>query len=592
MNWLLKLTPLAVLIATGCSEVKKDNPLTTNNLAPTVELLGFEADTLVYVANRVYPFEFMATDDGSKELAITLKVLGETGTASVVDKTTAGLYRASFTPFQKGDHVVEIAASDGLETTTGVLNVNVGDNRSPVAVIAVRTVERDLSAQEFTYEFDASLSFDKDQGDRIVKASWDLDGNPEESTITQKVIKTFDYYANYEIKLTVEDSFGAATTTSMVIDNSLPLASFEIRPTSQARNGDNVTLDGSDSISPRAEIISYKWLSRHATVGTNVLTELTESVYRYLVEMPVGNNDIGLIVHDEEGSISDTTWGVLTVLNRPPDVNFTFTTATEQIIVTESQVSDQDMGDVVTLMWYLDGVRLPEFDDASTPVINVRGAVYQLTLTAMDDHGAASSATKTVSVPGLPEADFLFPDDIEDNYEAHNGITLLVDGSSSIAGNESRGVETYIWTLRPEGDVAVIVAQGRSSTLSLPLSHELGDYEIGLKIINREGVESSTISKSMTIVNSPPVAAFTCDFQAFTTAIVYRILSNTSSDPDPGEVFTYRWFLDGVEQAHTGATPTFTRSHTEFVNEVKLVVEDTHGGVGEKSVDDGCNGLP
>jgi hypothetical protein len=94
----------------------------------------------------------------------------------------------------------------------------------------------------------------------------------------------------------------------------------------------------------------------------------------------------------------------------------------------------------------------------------------------------------------------------------------------------------------------------------------------------------------MVIANSPPVADFECEFQAFVEGLVYKIISNGSSEVDPQDKIVYQWFLDGEEQSSaTGPTPTFTRAHTEVVSTITLRVSDSNGGVSERSTNGTCN---
>lgn len=581
-------TALCTLIVISCSDKKNVNPLTENNAAPSLQIVGFEADTLVYVAGKVYAFEFKVTDESIQNLHVTAKVIGETGSVTIVGNTSAGLYQANFVPKKKGTHLIEISVSDGLETTTGTLSVFLGDNQNPVAVILAQEIERDVQNVRFTYEFDASQSSDRDS--KIVKEVWNLDGTIVENPLANKFQHTFTYYANYQIELTVEDEFGGANSAKVTIDNSRPLASFLIRPGAEGKNGDQITLDATASTSTNGDINSYTWFRRNALQGLDIIAEVTANIFRFDVNMAVGANKIGLVVDDVEGNISDTTWVEFTVINQPPQASFTHDTELERIIITTNQTQDIDPGDTITFSWSINDSSVTDKENEKLPVFDVRGDVYQLTLTATDNHSDADSVTQTVSVPGVPEANFVFPDGVEDNFVTKNSQTVTIDGDRSIGGNESRGVDTYIWLLRPLNGATEQIATGRADFVILNVNHEIGDYEVGLKVTNLEGLESATTWRNLKIINSPPIAEFTCKFEAFVQAIVYTIISNDSSDPDPNDAITYHWFLDGVEQVNVdGPKPTFSRSHDAPVNTITLKVMDSHEGVGEKSLNGGCN---
>ncbi|MFQ5650333.1 MAG: PKD domain-containing protein [bacterium] len=577
---------LIVLTAVSCSDRKEDNPLTANNQPPTLQVLGFASDTLVYVNEKAYEFDFVATDDGQKELEVLAKAIGNSGTVTIVDKTEAGLYKAEFVPSRKGEHLIEISVSDGLETATATLSVFFGDNQLPVAVIQFQELARDNQNLLFTYEFDAGNSKDKDS--RIVKATWNLDGVVVETPFEQNLQHTFNYYADYKIDLTVEDEYGGINSTSATIDNSRPLASFIIRPVPEAKNGDQITLDAAASVSPRGQISEYEWLHQRQQ-GVDILAELSDNLFRYQVNMPVGENFIGLVVMDVEGNVSDTTWVSFNVINQPPQADFGFRTELERIIITDNLSQDTDPGDTLSYSWFLNDSLDSAKQNEALPVFDLRGAVYQLTLTVTDNHGASGSRTRSVSVPGVPEAHFVFPGGVEDNFETGNGESVVIDGSQSVAGNESRGIESFTWFLRGDNFPVETLSDGRADEITLQMSHQIGEYEIGLKITNQEGMESATTWKKLILLNSAPIAEFTCEFQAFLEGIVYRILTNDSTDPDPSDSLSFHWFLDGVEQEQTGPTPTFTRDHSSFVDTITLRVEDLFGGTGEKSITGGCS---
>ncbi len=582
------LASIIVLLFVSCSDRKENNPLTENNEPPQLQLVGFAADTLVFVSGQVYPFEFQATDDGERELDVLAKVVGETGSVAIVDNTSGGLYKGEFTPSLKGEHLIEVSASDGLEETTETLSIFMGDNHDPVAVITLQEIDRDAENLLFTYEFDASQSTDQDGA--LVKARWNLDGFETEGAIAQKIQHTFDYYADYRIELVVEDEHGGTGEALRVIDNSRPLASFEIRPAAEARNSEQITLDASNSVSPRGQLVAYRWFNRVPGVGIDILEESADNIFRYTVNLPVGQNQLGLVVEDEESNVSDTSWVALDVLNTPPEVDYNFATELERIIITENLSVDGDPGDSLSYSWFINDTLQTEQENEALPTFQVRGEVYQLTLQTSDNHGSSGSRSRSVSVPGVPEAHFVFSASNADTLDAQNGQQVVVDGNDSIPGNESGGIETFTWFLRGENHPLEVLSEGRFADLTIDINHPIGEYEVGLEITNREGLISITTWQKMSVVNSAPTAEFTCQLDAFEQGFVYRIITNDSSDPDPGDSIRFKWFLDGEEQEQTGPTPSFTRGRNEFVETITLQVLDNHGGIGEKSVTDGCSG--
>ncbi len=577
-----------MLIAFSCSDKKDTNPLVSNNTPPTLQITGFAADTLVYVEDNVYPFELVANDDDNNDLEVTARSIGGRGNVSIVDQTANGVYKGEYEPFDKGGHQIEVTVSDGLTEVSETADVFFGDNQLPTPVIVFNEIERDISNRRFSYEFDASQSHDRDS--EIVKVTWNLDGAIKEGSLNETLQHTFNYYADYNIELTLEDEFGGIGKSSVTIDNAQPVASFAVLPDNQVRNGDEVTLDAAASASPRAQIATYKWFTRHSTQGINVLGEEVDNLLRYDVSLPVGDdNFIGLMVTDDEGNFSDTTWVRLMVINTLPQVDFQFSTELERIVITANQATDIDPGDELSFSWFLNDQQLSDHENERQPSISVRGDVYALKLVATDNHGGANSTTKTVSVPGVPEAQFVFPGGVEQDFTTKNGNVLSIDGSSSIPGNESNGVESFVWLLRNEVGDTDTLSQGRQETLQLTVNHPVGAYLLGLKVRNLEGLESVTLWRDFAILNSDPTAEFTFDVRADLSGMIFIILTNDSADPDPFDTVSYRWFLDctELEQFRDNPTPTIGASLGEHILTLKVV--DSHGAVGEKSVGGECN---
>jgi hypothetical protein len=278
------------------------------------------------------------------------------------------------------------------------------------------------------------------------------------------------------------------------------------------------------------------------------------------------------------------------IVNQPPAIDFVFSTELERIVITQNQAADPDPGDSITFSWLINGVEVTEKHNERLPFFDVTGARYELTLLAEDQHGGSNSVTKTVSVPGVPEASFIFPGGVTDDFETLNGRSVTIDGRGSNSGNESRGIERFAWYLRAADQSITNLSDGSTSFLQMTTNHKVGEYDLGLRIRNLEGLESTITWRRMVIANSPPVADFECEFQAFVEGLVYKIISNGSSEVDPQDKIVYQWFLDGEEQSSaTGPTPTFTRAHTEVVSTITLRVSDSNGGVSERSTNGTCN---
>ena len=242
--------PFLWLLACSSEKSGDKNPLVANNKAPVLEVIGFEAETLVYDADKLYTFRFKAFDENGGEVSVNARVVDSTGIATIGNKNDLDIYTALFKPAQKGEHSIEISVTDKANTTTGIASVLLNDNQPPKAVISYTETNRDLANLAFTYNFDASKSEDKDG--KLVKATWQINRVTFE-TQPQNIIEfTFNDYDKYDVELTVEDEYGATGIDKIVIDNTRPAGLFTIIPSTEVQNGDVIQFDASESRSPNS----------------------------------------------------------------------------------------------------------------------------------------------------------------------------------------------------------------------------------------------------------------------------------------------------------------------------------------------------
>lgn len=571
---------LGLAILFSCTSKKDNNPLVKKNIAPSLEITGFENDTLVFVLDTDYPFIFKASDELINP-DIKLRVIGGTGQVTFLDTSNLGIFNATYKPFSRGEHKIEITISDGLADAIEILTVFFAANQPPLAVITATELSRDLENLLFTYEFSPSASIDRDSD--ITSASWNLDGNLVEKLFTETFQFTFDYYASYRIELTVTDEHDSTNTTVQTIDNSRPIASFTVTPSAEGQNGDNITFNAANSQSPNGDITSYMWLNKTPAGRIDILNEATTNRFAYTLNLPVGSNAIGLVVNDAAGNTSDTTWVELTILNTAPEARFNADTALEQIIITDNQSKDIDPDDVLTYEWYANDSLLPAYTGQLTPTITIRGDIYTLRLDVTDSQNETTSATESLSVPGLPESNFAITN-VNQSNETFNLETVILDASASIAGNESRGIDRYTWFIRPQNGLSTVLADTGAAFKELKIAHTVGVYEIGLVITNDEGVKSERVNQNMTVLNSNPTAEFSVQSGASRSATVS---SNNSTDIDPGQTINYFWFIDLIdgkleedESKRSIEFPTWTGLPLGQ-RTIMLRVEDNAGGSAE-----------
>ncbi len=531
---------LGLAILFSCTSKKDNNPLVKKNIAPSLEITGFENDTLVFVLDTDYPFIFKASDE-LIDPEIKLRVIGGTGQVTFLDTSNLGIFNATYKPFSRGEHKIEITISDGLADAIEILTVFFAANQPPLAVITATELSRDLENLLFTYEFSPSASIDRDSD--ITSASWNLDGNLVEKLFTETFQFTFDYYASYRIELTVTDEHDSTNTTVQTIDNSRPIASFTVTPSAEGQNGDNITLNAANSQSPNGDITSYMWLNKTPAGRIDILNEATTNRFAYTLNLPVGSNAIGLVVNDAAGNTSDTTWTDFTVLNTPPEADFDAEIGFEQIVITNNESEDIDPDDVLTFQWYVNDSLLQNYTDQLTPTINIQGDNFVLRLDVTDNHNATTSTSANLNVPGSPVAQFLILN-VNVNNETHNLETATFDATASTAGNLSNGIDRYTWFIRPQNGLSTVLADTGAAFKELSIAHIVGVYEIGLIITNDEGLQSERLWQELTVLNSNPTAEFSVQSGASRSATVS---SNNSMDIDPEQTINYFWFIDGIE---------------------------------------------
>jgi len=570
-----------VLILITCSSEKSGdkNPLVANNKAPVLEIIGFEAASLVYNAEKSYEFKFKAFDENATEVSVSAKVLDSTGTVTIGNKNDADVYTALFKPAQKGEHSIEISVTDHASTTTGMVSVLLDDNQAPKAVISYTEVNRDLANLAFTYNFDASKSEDNDG--KLVKATWQINRVTFE-TQPQNIIEfTFNDYDKYDVELTVEDEYGATGIDKIVLDNTRPAALFTIVVGNNIKNGETINLDASQSSSPNGQLISFRWFLSDHNRGLDIIgTTTSNSLFEYEVQTSVGTNQFGLLIEDTGSNISDTTWVTAVTINQMPVPEFTYSTSLERIEINDNTSFDRDPYDELTYSWFLDNQHAATVENERFPQFSIAGGLHDLTLVVRDQNGGEGTLTKQISVPGRPKAAFSF------SSQVRNGETLTIDGSISDAGHESAGIDVYFWYINKNGFVEQL-GETVISSYTLEMNHEVGEHELGLKIRNIEGLETEIAWKPLTVLTTSPVAQFKMGCSGNIGGNVScRVNENTSYDIDPGDTITdYIWYTidkdtgESVELTYARGNPM--PSFGGFV--IQLVVVDSHGGTSEKT---------
>ena len=244
----------------------------------------------------------------------------------------------------------------------------------------------------------------------------------------------------------------------------------------------------------------------------------------------------------------------------------------EQISLNGSGSSDPD-GTIVDYDWSENSVSLPG-GDGLNPTVTLSAGVHVITLTVMDNDGAASTDTVTITVNQLPTAQ-AGPDrtitDSDDN--GSEPVALSASGSADADGT----ITSYNWFKGGNQ-----IASGSAPIVNLTL----GTHVITLEVTDNRGATATdtVIIQINSPANQPPVANAGVD-QTVTDVNnngteTINLNGSASTDAD-GTITSYIWF-EGASQIAIGSTPSVTLATGTHV--VTLEVTDNLGATATDSV--------
>lgn len=352
---------------------------------------------------------------------------------------------------------------DGDATDDATRQISVTpQNQGPAASF---TVSCDLLSCSFT---DTST----DSDGTIVAWSWDFDDGA--TSELQDPQHTYGAGGTYTVTLEVTDDDGATgQAVRQVTPNAKPLADFGFQCTGR-------TCQFSDqSTDPDGTIASRDW-----NFGDESTSTQANPLKTYDSD---GSYEVRLIVTDNR-SARDTVTKTVTVLqpNQPPVASFTNTCT--NLSCSFSDTSTDDDGTVVSWSWdFGDGAT----SDSQNPSHSyATEGTYTVTLTVMDDDGAASDppASRTVSVSPAnegPTAEFTF--------SCADLVCQFSDSSSDPDGT----IAAWSWDF---GDGSFSNQQNPQHAFA-----SKGDYQVSLEVTDNDGATGQT---SQTVsVNSVPIVS-------------------------------------------------------------------------------------
>ena len=420
---------------------------------------------------------------------------------------------------------------------------------------------------------DGTGSSDPD-GDTITYA-WEFESKPSDSQVSlsdgsaKNPTFTADVIGDYVVNLVVSDGTASSDPDTVTVQisaaNQPPVA--DAGPDQSVTTGDSVTLDGSQSLDPDEDLITYAWefsqlpdgsaaTISDATIVNPTFTADTDGVYS--VTLTVSDPD-GLESSDSVDITAETANSV-PIANAGPDQNV----VTNSLVLLDGSASSDADNDGLTYSWEI--TSKPEgstaaLDDNSSPNPSFTAdfdGEYLIDLIVND--GIASSESDTVvitaaTINSAPVAN-AGPD-----QTVETGATVTLDGSASSDSDGDALIYAWSFTSVPDGSTSSLAdATSVTSTFVTDID---GTYVVGL-IVNDGEVDSErdSVSISSTTTNSPPTADAGSD-QSVTTGDTVSLDGSLSSDPD-GDSLTYAWVFTSIPEGSevslsdaTSAAPTF-----------------------------------
>jgi hypothetical protein len=347
---------------------------------------------------------------------------------------------------------------------------------------------------------------------------------------------------------------------SDVPDNRAPLANAG--PDQTAFVGDTVTLDGSASMDPDGDPLSFAWQLDAAPAGSTAALSDPKAVNPTIVPDVAGTYTLSLLVDDGVATSAPDTVRVDT-LNSPPvaDAGDDRTAFVGDTVTLDGTKSFDVDGDALAFTWTLASApsgSTADLDDGTAvlPKFTIdRSGTYEFELVVSD--GAADSLPDTVFVTTLnapPRADAGLDQTVV------LGAAVGLDGSGSY-DPDGDPIESW-WSLVsvPAGSAAALsdpAAMAPSFTADLP-----GTYVAQL-IVSDGAMDSTPDTVTIDTANTRPRADAGVD-RSVLGGMAVALDGTGSFDPD-GDPMTFFWALTSVPAGSTAALdapastgPTFT----------------------------------
>jgi PKD repeat protein len=439
----------------GATNTSAPTNVTIANVLPTA---SFTSTTSFLTAN----FTSTSTDsDGTIVSYLWDFGEGPAGSGATPSHTysTGGTYPVTLT----------VTDNSGGTNTTAITNVTVVDPPPNVLPTAGFTFTTSNHTANFT-----STSTDSDG--TIVGYAWDFGDSTSSTSASPSHL--YSHAGTFPVTLTVTDNRGGTNTfgDSVTIVNVVPTASFTSTVNNLTANFTSTSTDVDGTI------VTYDWDFGDGPHGSGATTS---HVY------PTGGTyPVTLTVTDNDGDVTSTTGGSVTVTdpppNNPPTAAFGSSVALRQASFTSTS-TDSD-GSIVSSSW--DFGDLTSGSGTAPQHTYANPGTYIVVLTVTDNVGAQTSVSHPVTiVNALPTASF--------TSSVANLAATLTSTSTDVDG-------TIVSTSWNFGD-ATAAGTGTSVVHTYAVS---GTYTVTLTVTDNNGGTKST-SANVTVTSAYATDTFT-----------------------------------------------------------------------------------
>lgn len=562
-------------------------------------------------------FEF----DGSGSSTDVGQIVSYSWTASLegtevdLETTTGQTMEATFD--EPGVYTVTLQVADNSKTDTASATILV-ESTAPVATYTYSVPE---STQPATLLFDATDSYDPDEGDTITY-EWDFDGVEDEdyiildsaddlSEMTVQFLKTGDFdvmltvYDQHEGELKKSDSATGTITIDSVLDVELEIEGETARHLDE--NGEaEVEFTAMSEVATAFEIDfgdGESSATENITNGQSIFTHAYTSAGVFSVTLTAVDDD------NNTNSVSDRVFvgsgdapiAVIAVGAEDEDIgsgeDLHGNIKTKFSFDASDSVNVDGSKDTLVYSWnFGDGVTASQ---AQVTHIFSETATYTVTLTVRDEDDSAVTDTATVSITieGInPEINGISVVPQSETLETPLKVEVTVDASDE--DGKITYVKGWYYDLNDTATaLGTVISESTSFSITVNTKGESGEqieYGFAAEVTDNDNntvssfdeLESSEIP-TLEVTNGPnesPVASFTIDKTSLYVGEELT-LSSTSYDPD-GEIVSYWWDIEGdgfynnEAQEESSYAYTFSQVHPEGV-EIALKVEDSSGATDE-----------